>query len=245
MTLYVRFGVSLVFTTASVALSANTTFAQCKYPNLPYSPMTAVVAQGGSLASDGRGAYTDGLQSSTVNLVNAANLVMNDGAAINRNSRYLTFTFNTPVAGDPLATALGVIQDRHGEVHVYYKLDPVGADGLRQKHSLEELPDDGVFNVSERTDIFVNIGGVRHLLMFGGDTWPINTCRPDDGAIFGAPGSTFVQIARTGNSYTLQAPPGSVGRLFDYSNSFAPVDKGLYRFSFVVTLAPKTTTKGK
>jgi hypothetical protein len=32
--------------------------------------------------------------------------------------------------------------------------------------------------------------------------------------------------------------------LFDYSNTFNPVDKGLYRFSFFLTFSPKPT-KGK
>ena len=53
---------------------------------------------------------------------------------------------------------------------------PVGTDGLRLIHSIQELPDDGVFYTSERTDLFVTINGVRHLLMFGGDTYPINVC---------------------------------------------------------------------
>ncbi len=165
----------------------------------------------------------------------------NDGAPLNKNSRYVAFNLNSPVAGDPLAQPLGVIQDRQGEVHVFYTLDPVGADGLRQKHSLEELPDDGVFYTSERTDLFVHVNGVRHLLMFGGDTWPINTCQLSMGAVFDAPGSTKLQIARLPGSdtYMLQAPSGSIARLFDYSNTFAPVDKGLYRFSFLVTFSPK------
>ena len=82
------------------------------------------------------------------------------------------------------------------------------------------------------------------LLMFGGDTWPINTCQLSAGAVFGAPGSTNLQIARQGDTYILQASPGSIARLFDYSNTFAPVDKGLYRFSFLVTFSPKAV-KGK
>jgi hypothetical protein len=36
----------------------------------------------------------------------------------------------------------------------------------------------------------------------------------------------------------------SVGRLFDYSNPFNPIDRGLYEMSFVITFAPKPP-KGK
>jgi hypothetical protein len=221
MTSKVRLLTGIVLTAGVLVLTATAAFAQCKFPDLPYAPMSAVIAEGGYL-----------------NLVNAANLVTNDGTPGGKNARYLTLNLNGPVVGDPLAQSLGIIQDRQGEVHVFYKLDPVGTDGLRQKHSLEELPDDGAFYSSERTDVYVHIAGGRYLLMFGGDTWPINTCQLSVGAVFGAPGSTNLQIARQGNTYILQAPPGSIARLFDYSNTFAPVDKGLYRFSFLVTLSP-------
>jgi hypothetical protein len=218
--------------------------------------MSAVIAQNGHLASDGKGAYVDGTQGSIVNLNGGnggANLRTGNGVPLNPKSRFLSFNFNSPyndpnpTVPDPVfALPLGVIQDRQGELHVTYKLDPEAADGLRQVHSIQEVPDDGVFYTSERTNLFVRIGGVRHLLMFGGDTWPFNICRPGEGAIFDAPGTTKLQIARLPDSdtYLLQAPAGSVARLFDYGNTFAPVDKGLYRFSFLVTFSPKPT-KGK
>ncbi len=245
MTPRVRLLSRVVLTAGSLVLIATAAFAQCKYPDFPYAPMSAVIAQGGYLSSDGRGAYVDGTQGSTVNLVNAANLVTNNATPGGKNARYVAFNLNGPAIGDLLAQPLGVILDRQAEVHVFYKLDPVGTDGLRQKHSLEELPDDGVFYTSERTDLVVHLNGVRHLLMFGGDTWPINTCHLSAGAVFDAPGSTKLQIARQGDAYILQAPPGSIARLFDYSNTFAPVDKGLYRFNFLVTFSPKSKKGNK
>ena len=120
MTLNVRVGASLVFATTSLILTATPVFAQCKLPELPYVSMSAVIGSGGWLSSDGRGAYIDGSQGSTVNLVNAANLVTNNGAPLNKNSRHVTFNLNSPVAGDPLAQPLGIVQDRQGEVHVFY-----------------------------------------------------------------------------------------------------------------------------
>jgi hypothetical protein len=58
--------------------------------------------------------------------------------------------------------------------------------------------------------------------------------------------ATKLQIARLPDSdtYLLQAPAGSIGRLFDYSDTFVPIDKGLYRFSFLVTFSAKPV-KGK
>jgi hypothetical protein len=232
---------------AGVAAAPHVAFAQaqCTLPGVPFTSMSAVIAQGGHLASDGRGTYVDGTQGSTVNLHNGASLVTNDGAAVNKNSRYITFNLGNPVPGDPLAQPLGAIQDRRGEVRVLYKLDPPPQPGeFPIVHAISEVPDDGVPVVSERTDLFVHIGGVRHLIMFGGDTWPLNICRPDLGLVFDAPGTTKLSITRVGDTYTLQAPAGSIGRLFDYTNQFAQVDKGLYRFNFLVTMTPKPK-KGK
>jgi hypothetical protein len=163
---------------------------------------------------------------------------------VKKNSRYIAFNLTSPnPVPDPIvAASLGVIKDQHGEVNVLWKLDGVGPTGLPRIRSVQELPDDGAFYVAERADLFVYINGVKHLLMFGGDTWPINTCDPSAGAIFGAPGTTKLQIARLPGSdtYIAQATTGSIGRLFDYSNTFAPIDKGVYRFSFSVTFSPKT-----
>lgn len=230
--------------------------AQCTAPP-PTVPMSAVVGQGGYLSSDGKGAYVDGTQGSVVNL-NAggnggANLLTSVDVPLNSKARFLSFNLNSPfndpnpVVPDPVfALPLGVVQDFLGEVHVLYRIDPPGPSGQYQVHSIQEVPDDGVFYTSERTNLFVTIGGVRHLLMFGGQDWPFNLCRPDQGAIFSAAGTTKVQIARLPDSdtYLLQAPAGAIARLFDYSNAFAPVDKGLYRFSFLVTFSPKPV-KGK
>ena len=133
MTSKVRLLTGFVLTAGLLILTATAAFAQCKFPDLPYAPMSAVIAEGSYVQSDGRGGYVDGTQGSTVNLVNAANLVTNDGTPGGKNARYLTLNLNGPVVGNPLAQSLGIIQDREGEVHVFYKLDPVGTDGLRRK----------------------------------------------------------------------------------------------------------------
>jgi hypothetical protein len=232
---------------ATVLVAAPTALAQCKSPVVSVQPMSGVVAPGGYLAGDGRGAYVDGSQGAMVNIGTnpvAANMVLGQGVPLNTKSRFLTFNLNTPIV-ESGAVPLGVIEDRQGELHVHYYLGPVESDGLRQVHSFEELPDDGVFYSSERTNVFVRINGVRHMLMFGGDTWNMNVCVPTNGVIFDAPGSTKLQVARQGNTYIIQAPPGTTARLYDYSNTFAPVDKGLYRFSFLLTLSPIVKKNGR
>jgi len=246
-------------TLAALCAAPSVVRAQCTAPNPPVSvvPMSAVVAQGGYLSSDGKGAYVDGTQGSIVDLNGGgnggANLRTSVDVPLNPKSRFLSFNLNSPF-NDPnpvvpdavFALPLGVVQDLQGELHVLYRVDPPGPTGQHQEHSIQEVPDDGVFYTSERTNLFVTIGGVRHLLMFGGEAWPFNLCRPDEGAIFSAAGTTKLQIARLPDSDTflLQAPAGSIARLFDYSNTFAPIDKGLYRFSFLVTFSPKPV-KGK
>ena len=245
MSLFARFCTRLALW-ACVMLASHPAFAQCTGPNVPTVPMSAVISQGGELQNDGRGAYVDGQQSLAVNLHNAASLVAGNGP-INKNSRYVSFSLTNPnPVNDPVfASSLGVIRDPQGELHVLYRIDPAAPGVLPRIHSIQELPDDGAFYMSERTDLFVKINGVRHLLMFGGDTWPINTCSPSAGQIFGASGTTKLRIARLPgtNTFILQAPAGSIARLFDYSNTFAPFDKGLYGFSFSVTFSPKPSKK--
>ena len=118
MTSKVRLLTGFVLTAGLLVLTATAAFAQCKFPDLPYAPMSAVIAEGGYLTSDGRGGYVDSIRA-TVNLVNAANLVTNDGTPGGKMRRYLTLTWNGPVVGDSLAQSLGIIQDREGEVHAF------------------------------------------------------------------------------------------------------------------------------
>jgi hypothetical protein len=203
-------------------------------------PMSAVVGLGAHLADDGRGAYVDGSQQSSAVLAVDAQLIPTASGPVNHRSRYLAFNLNSPA--ESWALPLGIVADPQSELHVRYWIeDP---DGVRQVHSIQELPDDGIFRESARTDILVRVGGVRHLLMFGGEDWPLNLCRPDLGPLLSTAGSTLVQIARQGDTFILQAPSGSKARLFDYSSNWTPVDKGLYNFSFTVTMSPKPT-KGK
>ena len=210
----------------------------------PTLSMSAVIASGGHLTSDGAGAYVDGVSGSVVRITGSASLSTTDSGTVTRKSRYAGFNLNAPVAGDPFAVPLGVVLDPRAHVKATYYLEPADTDGQRQIHSVQELPDDGVFHVSERSELHFRINGTWHLLMFGGENFRLNVCHPESGLIFAASGTTMVQMARLGDTYVVQAPPGSVARLFDCSNPFNPIDRGLYEFSFVITFAPKAT-KGR
>src|SRR5262245_4869992 len=170
----------------------------CRLPADPVISMSAVIGQGGYLSSDTRGAYVDGTQTSSVTVDWRANLLPTVGA-VKPNSRYVVFNFNSPAPGDPIALPLGIVQDPLAEIRVLNALSPIEADGNRTVHGIQELPDDGTFHVMERTDLTLTINNTPHLLIFGGDAFPKNICRQDQGAVFDAPGSTKVQVARVGD----------------------------------------------
>src|SRR5262245_31447125 len=108
----------LVFVAGLLAfVDAPQTLAQCKSPaNAPEMAMSAVVGQGGFLASDGKGAYVDATQGAVVTLEVPANLLPTFPGPVKPNSRYLSFNLNSPV--DPAAPMLGQVEDRRAEIHV-------------------------------------------------------------------------------------------------------------------------------
>ena len=125
---------------------------------------------------------------------------------------------------------LGAIRNARAEVHLYCKLISASGGGLPSLTSVQEIRLDGVFHAIERTDLHLRITGAPHILMFGGDTYSLSICNPSNGALVYGPGTTKAQILRlNAGTYVVQSNPGgSVGRLYDHSNPFDPIDRGLY-----------------
>ena len=222
-------------------LAAAAAFAQCKDPGFLEIALSLDIGTGYSLSGDGKGAYVDGGHTK-VNAHLSANFWANYGTPPRRNARSASFNLSSPVAGSG-APSLGTIQDLFAELHVFYKLDTPGSDGLRLMHSVQEVPPDGIPVVSERTEMWVRIGGVQHLVICG-NLWPRNTCFPSNGApVSGGPGSTEGLIVRTGDVWTVYSNPGgSVCGLWNYTDPFNPGYVGPYNFGYYGTYTKK---KGK
>lgn len=224
-----------------VFLAAGAAWAQCVDTVTQRLALTFTAGSGRSLSGDGRGTYEDGVGNVAVFALAAGYLRTSETLPVKQRPRSLTFDLTSPVLPAPW---LGAINDPRAEVGVYYKLDPPGSDGLPVRRSFQEIPADGVAVRSERTDLGVRLNGVPHLLMFGGSEFPKNTCTPELGVRLSAPGTTNAWVTRTLDRWTVYSEPsGSIGRLFDYTDPFHPIDKGLYNFSFYFTFEKKT--KGK
>lgn len=139
---------------------------QCKWPVVSRISMTANVGVG-SLGNDGHGTYIDGVSNVDADLYQAASLLTSATLPVQHKPRFLVFNLSSIVPGST-SIPFGTIQDPQAEFHALYKLDPVGTDGLRQIHSVQEIPD-GTTVQSQRTEMVVHLNGIPYLLIFGGD----------------------------------------------------------------------------
>ena len=92
---------------------------------------------------------------------------------------------------------------------------------------------------SDRTQLGFFINGRYHLLQFG--PWALGDCREEYvyGYQINGRGTTAVNVQRLDDSeFRFSTPPGAIGRLWEWARGQAPIDRGLYHFSFDVRLSP-------
>ena len=180
-----------------------------------------------ALGNDGTPFYIDGDQNAKVRIAEWGDLwAFNSSDKRATPIRFLKFDLGTPVP----------VVDYRGEFHVLYKVDPPNpATGLRQKHSIQEIPADGIPVEAGRVEMKLHINGVPHLMLFG-TGWPRGVCVAGSTVITPV-GTTAATITRfPGNQYDLTVPAPFYGRLYNNKNSDKPVDLGLRVFPFFVCL---------
>lgn len=202
-------------------------------------PMTLTVLPGSpSLRDDGRGPYRQeaGTRSShnySYNLL----LPYADGTIrpyrrVSRPdsarvpARTLALDLAEPVAA-AAGGALGVVRDSAVQVHVFYMIDP-----QRVIWNFRDIPI-GATVESDRTELQFSAGGVRYLLQFG--PWALGACGEPyaGGGILHGAGTTSARIRRlSATTFFVEAPRGSVARLWDLRDLSRPADRGLYRVAF-------------
>lgn len=192
------------------------------------------------LKSDEKGSYFHNVDKVSSNQNFAYNLLMSGFSELVQSGnwkefspRYLLLDLNSPVESSG-ATRQGIIKDHFAAFHSFSKMDSSAKPDLIYNFNDIII---GTTVESPRTEIHVHINGKLHILQFG--FWGFGQCGEpySRGGQINGNGTTVVKITRhSATSYTIEAPKGSVGRLWDVDNRTHPIDKGLFKSNFVIHL---------
>jgi len=190
------------------------------------------------LRNDGEGSYIDNEDkvSSRCNfsynlMVSGVNELNVSGNWKDASSRYLILDLNSPIRNSG-AIKQGIIKDHFAAFHTWYKIDTAAT--LDLIYNFRDIPI-GATIESPRTEIMIHINRKLFILELG--FWSLGDC----GEVYGCGGkingngTTPVKITRhSETSYTIEAPNGSIGRLWDADNRTMPVDNGLFKTGFII-----------
>jgi len=195
------------------------------------SSAASISDAGNTIFSDGLGSYVDSMNDVESHLGQWANLWANYSSKRQMmGNRSINFDLSNPVPGGG-GINLGIINDPSGEIHVQWKTE----NGVTS--SLYDIPV-GATVLSDQANLGVHIGGVIHVLQVG--PTPKGSCYAGTTAVRGD-GTSQLSVTRLDNStWVIDAPSGSIGRLFDDHNTDTyAVDKGLYYFALHVVYSLK------
>ena len=189
--------------------------------NSSYPPgsvnLNAVIATGNSLINDGMGEYDDGVNAVSVYAHGALMFhprFSENCPPVPPYSRYVLHDLSHPI---------GRAQN-YGTVHDYDSWVAVSSAGHKAEYVVD-MPI-GVSESSAITEVTIYITGTRYVLHFGPGTYPNN---PN----VNGNGTTRPTITRTSaTTWSVDAPPGSIGRLFSNPSANKPKDLGLYYYQF-------------
>lgn len=192
------------------------------------------------LKSDGKGSYLDNVDkvSSKQNfaynlLVSGIPAMLLSGSWNDLSPRYLVLDLNSPVENSG-AVKHGIIKDHLAELHTFSKIDTSAKQAVIYNFNDIAI---GTSVQSPRTEIMVHINGKLHILQFG--FLSLGDCGESyaNGGKINGEGTTSVKITHhSETSYLIEAPKGSIGRLWNVDNRSLPVDKGLFKAGFILHL---------
>jgi len=217
-------------------------FFVCKHLSEPYSVTMKCTIDPKSfyLKDDGSGSFLDNVDKVSSRQNFAYNLQVSgipgfimSGNWKDSSSRFLTLNLNSPIKNSR-AIKQGIIRDHFAELHIFSKMDTSTA-----LHGIYKFNDIAIGSTVEspRAEIIIHINGKVHIFQLG--FWAMGDCGEpySYGTKINGKGTTPVKITRhSTTSYTIEAPNGSIGRLWDVSNLTHPVDKGLFKTGFLIHL---------
>jgi hypothetical protein len=193
---------------------------KCTWENSAEIAANTDVTPGFALMDDGKGTYSDAVDHVDTFIKHRLMLRMSDQVFAPRTTaRHLVVDLSHPVPGSG-SRSFGV-QPTGSLFGSFWYQAPSGM--VRSVHGISR--DSTV--ASDRTDVMLSVSGKKHQLTMG--RWSGTFCEAIAGV--GGAGTSTAKITRLGREdYTVDAPNGSIARLWDISGR-KPTDKGLYYFS--------------
>jgi hypothetical protein len=242
--------ISPVLLIAIVALAGpRTAFAQPQTTTAPLRkitaepsriPCAAIIHDGFSLTGDGLGPYRDGVADSSVYQIGALSIVAWKHVDLLSNKprptakgasqRSMSFDLSRPVEGSG-AIKVQTKKDDLARFHVFWRYDEApSGKSIDKQYFPRDIPVGSTVD-SDRIEMWVRLDSVQHVLQMG--PWAMGRYTPR-AAIDGRGTSKATITRETENSWRIKASDKSIVRLWDYSNTQSPIDKGLYYFGFDV-----------
>ena len=197
-------------------------------PGVPRLSASAKLTRGRYITGDLKGPYVEGRDSGSAYVRAALNIhATAPRVAAAHATRSLTIDLTHPA--DSIATSLGIIQDRFADFHAWGStLAREGVEPVIQYLAVGSAVKSALVHVD------LTYHGRYYLLQLGPEALG-EGCNQGGTAVYGT-GTTAATVSRPRyNRYIVEAPAGSVGRLFDITNKLAgAVNKGLYYTSFRV-----------
>jgi hypothetical protein len=220
---------------------AGTTAATCRFmdecfaewscrlpPGVPRLDASATLTAGRYISGDLKGPYVEGRDSGNVYVRAALNIYITaPNVAATQAIRSLKIDLSHPA--DSIASSLGIIEDHFADFHAWgFTLAREGVEP-----TIQYMPV-GSVEKSALVHIDFTYRGRYFLLQLGPEALG-EGCNQGGTGLYGT-GTTAATVSRPRyNRYVVDAPVGSIGRLFDITNKLAgAINKGLYYTSFRV-----------
>ena len=193
---------------------------------------------GNSIEPDDKGVYLDGSGGVSATACDALSLWLGASKAEDpcagpsergqTNVRTISVDLGNPVEGSG-AKKLERLTGSQARIHVFLSRDRE----RRMIHSIYEV-NAGETVQSDRVEIGLRLGGEDHVLLVG--PWGPGEFNLRQPTVLHGEGSSKATVKRISNTmWVVDAPPGSIGRLWNNADPANPVDRGLYYASFGMT----------
>jgi hypothetical protein len=183
------------------------------------------ITPGHSLQNDGGGVYVNGVNS-VQSFIQGALALFPTQPDAKKVARTMKIDLRYPA--DEVAVPMGIITDGKSQINAFWEV-------VNSEYQSPQNMEIGQTVLSSRVVIGLHYNNKLYALQIGPD--PVGSCWTGGTAVHGA-GTSQASITRaSANTWVLDLPAGSTGRLFDVSGTFPnAIDKGLYYLDLNLTV---------